>query len=266
MKKNIFAFFLVLSVFPIALCALTPPVKLIKKPPLLLPKTTPTASVSELPTAIHMIDNFEDGNIESNPEWWAFGDLNISVTDNYPTPETPFIGSKSMRLQGHTKEWYIGGCGAYLGLDASPYTAIRLVVLGQGEKSGTMVIELYDDDNDNWEIETYPRSDVLKFDDKFTYTLNVDWTGWKVITIPLKDFIDANPMVGNDKWDPVQTGSSGGLIQMQFLVLSREKKGKVDLRLDSVSLITISNPQGPHEENKLDYPPVQYSPDSFNSF
>lgn len=242
-----------------------PIVKKVVKPKPIKPKTTPPKSTPKkvagsdemIPMQLHMIDDFEDGTIETNPEWWTFGNVNALVIDNYPTPDFPLLGERSLRLQGKTTDWYLGGLGTYLGLDASIYNGIKLVVWGSGEDSGTLSIELYDDDNGNWEIESYPKTDILKFDDKFVCTLKIDWIGWKTVVIPFKDFWDANPNIGDGIWNPDQKKGSGGLIQMQIVLLSALKKGDVDIRVDSVSLINATNIKPYNSENILFYPPAE---------
>ena len=69
-----------------------------------------------------------------------------------------------------------------------------------------MIIELFDDDNNNWEIEPHPElpSETLA-DDKFIHTLKVDWVGWKVVIIPFSKFVDENNDIGDDRWNPYQT-------------------------------------------------------------
>ena len=67
-----------------------------------------------------------------------------------------------------------------------------------------MSIELFDDDNGNWEIE--PHTDIESetlADDKFIHTLKVDWIGWKVVIIPFSKFVDGNSD-SDDKWNPYQ--------------------------------------------------------------
>ena len=57
-------------------------------------------------------------------------------------------------------------------------------------------------------------------DDVFIYDLSINWEGWRVINIPVSDFVDSNPSVGDNKWNPSQLFGSAGLIQMQIIVMS----------------------------------------------
>lgn len=190
----------------------------------------------------YTIDDFEDGNYTKNPEWWKFDRLFMSVVKNSPEEKLkyPFLGNFSLLLEGSTTNWYIGGCGLYIGKDATSYDALQLVVYGNGPNSGLLKIELYDDDNGNWDVDVDKAKNGHNptADDKFTYTLDVNWAGWKVVTIPFYDFEDENPGIGDDKWNPDQKNGSGGLLQMQMIALSAGKPvGKIDVKIDSIKLI-----------------------------
>jgi hypothetical protein len=58
------------------------------------------------------------------------------------------------------------------------------------------------------------------------------------VAIPLADFTDDNPMVGDDIWNPGQINGSGGLLQMQIICLASSDKGRVDFNLDNIQLTT----------------------------
>ena len=71
---------------------------------------------------------------------------------------------------------------------------------------------------------------------KFIHTLKVDWTGWKVVIIPFNNFVDANLGIGDDLWNPYQTDSSGGLLQMQLVLLAGDKEVKPRIRIDEIKI------------------------------
>ena len=188
--------------------------------------------------AARMVDDFEDGNIAKNPEWWKFGRLITDVVANKgKAPKGETLGKRGLLIEGSTRNWYIGGLGTYLGIDSSPYTHLELFILGTGKDSGQIKIELWDDDNKNWKAEADPKKDYTPiYDDVYAYLLLIDWEGWKRVSIPLRDFADNNPGVGNDAWDPQQLDGSGGLLQVSLVALGRGATGKIAVTLDEIKL------------------------------
>ncbi|MFC1754938.1 hypothetical protein ACFL96_16360 [Thermoproteota archaeon] len=182
----------------------------------------------------YLVDNFEDEDITNNPKWWAFGDLYLSFNDN-AMYNIPYLGKKSIMLEGQTSNRYIGGLGTFLAIDGTRYDTLKLYVYGSGKDSGALRIELYDDDNHNHVIERNPRAQSSAlYDDVFTYTFSVDWQGWRVIIIPLWYFSDTNVTAGDNIWNPNQLNGSGGLIQMQIIVLASDLRGEASIQLDAV--------------------------------
>jgi len=206
-------------------------------PVVILPPPVPVAV--EKPSLV--LDDFEDGNYTQNPEWWKFDRLFLSVVQNTSEEKSAsaFLANYSLLIEGSSSNWYVGGFGTYIGKDFSPYDAIQLVVWGSGPGSGMLKMELYDDDNANWEVDVDKAKGFdATSDDKFSNTMEVNWTGWKVVTIPLYDFEDENLNVGDDKWNPDQQNGSGGLLQMQVIVLTSGKAvGKVNVKVDSIKFI-----------------------------
>jgi hypothetical protein len=188
--------------------------------------------------AARLIDDFEDGNISKDPEWWKFGRLLSDVIKNKgKAPKGETLGKNGLSIEGSTRNWYIGGLGTYIGVDAGAFTHFEMLVLGSGKDSGQLKIELWDDDNKNWKAEADSKKDYVPiYDDVYAYTLMIDWEGWKRVTLPFKDFADSNPGVGNDQWDPAQLDGSGGLLQMSLVALGRSASGKVEVILDDVRL------------------------------
>lgn len=190
-----------------------------------------------------VVDDFEDGELSHSPKWWAFGGLEINIEENNKK-ELVGLGDKSIRLRGYPEKWYIGGIGTYFSADLKPYNAVKLLVRGRGKTSGTLVIELFDDDNNNWSVESQGEGNTkLKYDDKFIYTQQVDWLGWKVLIIPFDDFVDANPGIGDDKWNPYREGNSGGLLQMQFIFSAGEKDKVADVQIDVIKFFYYVPPK-----------------------
>lgn len=194
---------------------------------------------------VFLIDDFESNSLKSPREWWTFDLQKAQTFSNAGLKDgeeqvAAAVGNYSLQLAGPAKSWYAGGCGTYLakpGLDLGQYTNFQLDVYGNGPGSGTVKIELVDDDNNNWQAEQDPAKNYAMInDDKYVSEVRVDWYGWKRVPIPLADFVDDNPGVGDDVWNPQQTNGSGGLLQVQFICLATTSSGTVNLNLDNVSL------------------------------
>ena len=195
---------------------------------------------------VYMIDDFEDGDYTSNPEWWKFDNAMLKVVDNadYQNGDQSSLNEikkYSLNVTGTCKNWYCGGMGTYTarkGVDFSKYNHFQMDVYGNGPGSGTIKIELNDDDNGNWQIEQDPKKGFANiYDDKFVYNVIIDWRGWKRVAIPIADFVDENPGIGDDIWNPDQTGGSGGLIQAQMIFIGPKKSGNIRFNIDNISLV-----------------------------
>lgn len=206
----------------------------------------PAANTAATPVAmaekVFLIDNFESGSLKSPRDWWTFDIQKAEAVSNKDLKggESLDVGSYSLLLKGPAKNWYCGGVGTYLAKenqDLSRYTNFQADIYGNGPGSGTLKVELYDDDNGNWQVEQDPAKNYVPvYDDKFAYEIKVDWDGWKRVSIPLADFVDDNPGVGDDIWNPQQTGGSGGLLQLQFVCIAGTDKGSVKFNVDNVML------------------------------
>jgi hypothetical protein len=209
----------------------------------------PAAAVPGMAMAekVFLVDDFESGSLKSPREWWTFDLPKVEAVANKGLKggdETVAaeVGNFSLLLSGQAKNWYGGGCGTYLakeGQDLSKYTNFVLDIYGNGAGSGTLKIELADDDNNNWQVEQdSAKNYAFTKDDKWVSEVKIDWNGWKRVAIPLADFVDENPGVGDDIWNPQQTNGSGGLLQVQFVALAGSEKGKINFNVDNVSLTT----------------------------
>jgi hypothetical protein len=177
-----------------------------------------------------VIEDFENVDPNKGPEWWAFDNLTMTLVPGKDS-------RRALGLRGVTRGWYVGGVGKYIGKDAGKYNTFDIDIFGTGKESELIRIELYDDDNGNWQIEQEPRNNYAPTkDDRFIVEFKVDWTGWKHVSIPVSEFVDNNPGVGDDIWNPDQANGSGGLIQMQIIVNSTGKVGKADLIIDNIEM------------------------------
>ncbi len=213
----------------------------------------PSASSSSAPASsassstfsnVYMIDNFENGNYTTNPVWWKFDNVSVNVVGNsdYQTGDpavVSVIGKYSVSITGNASDWYAGGMGTYLAKknnDLGRYNAIQMDIFGYGPGSGTIKIELVDDDKGNWQVEQDSKG-VPLYDDQFVYNLIVDWRGWKRVTIPFSDFTLDNPGHGDGLLTVGQENGKGGLLQVQFIFIGPKKVGSLKYSLDNVSLV-----------------------------
>jgi len=191
-----------------------------------------------------LVDDFERGNL-TEPDWWKFDKVSFTVVGNssYQTGDEislKAIGKYSLNIKGKATNWYAGGGGIYIAkpkTDLSKYANVQIDVYGNGPGSGTLQIELYDDDNGNWQVEQDPKKNYVPLnDDKLQYQLSVNWKGWKRVVIPITDFEDINPEVGDDIWNPEQKGGSGGLLQVQIIAIGPTKSGDINYNIDNIIL------------------------------
>ncbi|MFH1361316.1 MAG: hypothetical protein ABIH69_01515, partial [bacterium] len=101
-----------------------------------------------------LIDNFEGGVFEEGGKWWRFGDLKVEAVENQAGTNKDVIaescGEYSLNISGQAQNWYVGGIGTYLGLDATLYSRFQIDVYGNDKLRGKLLIHLFDDDNNNY--------------------------------------------------------------------------------------------------------------------
>lgn len=191
--------------------------------------------------SFYLMDNFEDGNYTKSPKWWSFGALKAEVTGN-PSQEgrdliAESCGDYSLRLRGQSTQWYVGGVGTDIGVDASGYARFQIDIYGDTEHPGKLKIELFDDDNLNYSIEQDPLNNYAPInDDKWVAEVSVQGKGFTRTSIPFMAFVDDNPGVGDDIWNPNQEEGSGGLLKIQLVAITEEKQGEMDFSIDNLLL------------------------------
>ncbi|MFH1760533.1 MAG: hypothetical protein ABIA63_05470 [bacterium] len=188
-----------------------------------------------------LIDNFEDGDLSRNPEWWPFDDISPSIVKNVKPTKIDFVaescGEYSMQIKGNAAQWYVGGLGANVAIDASEFTRLQFDVYGNEKGKGKLKIELYEDDNNNNNIEQDKNKGwAPKFDDIWATEIAIQGKGFTRYSIPFSAFQDGNPGVGNGKWDPDQKNGSGGLLKVQLIAIADSEKGSADFRIDNIIL------------------------------
>ncbi len=203
-----------------------------------------TVEIEELPTkdiqspietkpTVLMIDDYEDGDLTKFREWWTFD--KVMIKTKQIEEKKIFLGKTSLLVNGSSNNWYAGGIGVYLDEDAHYFKTLKLVIFSPKLNSGSIRIELYDDDNNNKIVDIDEEKQIPSKDDLFIFDLNLIWKGWKVVSIPLSDFVDFNPEIGDNTWNPNQLYGSAGLIQMQLVVLSSKLKSEaIEFEIDTI--------------------------------
>ena len=172
----------------------------------------------------YLIDNFEDGNYNKDPEWFTFDAIVPSIAN---------VGTYSLKLTGTAKDWYVGGMGVMLGIDATGYDAFNIDIYGNGENSGKLKVELYESVTGKTEIEVGKDWKPLH-DNLWSNEIEVNWTGWKHLSIPIKEFI--NEGHGSNVWNPKLINGQGGLVKVQLISVATTQTGSVNYNVDNIEL------------------------------
>lgn len=181
----------------------------------------------------YLIDNFEDGNFEKSPEWFVFDGISTTIVKNTTLKGGDVSGQYSLNIKGTARDWYVGGMGTVLNIDASGYDTFEMDVYGNGENSGMLKVELYDDDNGNTDVEV-DKNWKPTSDDLWSYELKIDWSGWKHVSIPVSQF--KNFGKGDGVYNPNLKNSSGGLIKLQLICVASSQTGSIDFNLSNIEL------------------------------
>lgn len=162
-----------------------------------------------------VVDTFR-GN-DFNEKWWQFDEIKFTETAN------------GLKITGSAKDWYIGGCGTYLAKDLTGNKNLLITIHGT-QKKGMIKIELYDDDKKSASVDQ-DKNWIPLYDDKWVYEQKIDWSGWKTITIPLKDFRLDNPGRGDGIFNPSCADGYFGLIQLQLIIVANEQTGSTQFSI-----------------------------------
>ncbi|OGC04235.1 hypothetical protein A2276_06505 [candidate division WOR-1 bacterium RIFOXYA12_FULL_43_27] len=183
----------------------------------------------------YLIDNFESG---STSKWFPFGSIDVSAVANPLAKAKDLVaescGSYMLKIKGSASDWYVGGIGTDLMIDASFYKRLQMDIYGSA-LGGKLRIELYDEDNGNNQIETDKNWQPL-YDDKWAVEIPILGPGFTRISVPFTAFTLDNPGKGDGIWNPATKNGSSGLTRMQIVFVAKEKTGKVDVGLDNVLL------------------------------
>ena len=172
----------------------------------------------------YVIDDFESQNLDN---WWFFGSLTPSIAENN-IAEYPFLHRYSMQFKAKGSTQGVGGAGKSLSLDLTGYQTIKALIKGSGEKSGTLIFELYETDSDGVFQVNEKSPAYLDAGSRFIYTQKIDWFGWKVIMIPLKWFRKDTNVLRNT----IETPGKNKLVQLQLIAVGANQQHSVDFQID----------------------------------
>lgn len=192
-----------------------------------------SAAVARAELTFFLVDNFESN---SYSKWFPFGGVQLDIMSNPKLAKRDLVaescGDYSLKIAGEASDWYVGGIGAELGIDATPYSRIQMDFYGS-PTGGKTKIELYDDDNGNKQIEQ-DKNWIPKYDDKWSVEIPVLGLGFTRVSIPFSAFTLENPGKGDGIFNPDNKNGSGGLIRMQVIFVAPQKIGTIDLALDNI--------------------------------
>ncbi len=192
---------------------------------------TETAKAPDLNPPVLVIDQFNSGDIAKADTWWKFDRLSITDVADKETKD------KYIMVGGKAQNWYVGGMGTYIAKDAAGSKAISLKILGTGKNSGKIKLELVDDDAGSPDVEQDDKFIPIK-DDKFTTKeININWTGWKTVTIPVSDLVLTNSGAGDGEWNPDTLNDRYGLMTVQIIVVASSASGEVNFGMKDLELI-----------------------------
>jgi hypothetical protein len=120
--------------------------------------------------SFYLIDNFENGRAD---KWYRFGEAKMTVEKNpsleagAKDPIAESCGEYSLMLKSRAVNWFAGGIGTDLNVDASGFNRLQLDIYGS-DRRGKIKIEVFDDDNNNLALEQDAARDWLATkDDKW---------------------------------------------------------------------------------------------------
>lgn len=188
--------------------------------------------------SFYLIDNFESGKAD---RWYRFGEARMAVERNASAEAgkdtiAESCGEFSLKLKGRSNNWFAGGIGTDLNVDASPFTRLQMDVYGS-EARGKIKIEIFDDDNRNFSLEQDPARDWLATkDDKWVAEIPILGKGFTRISVPFSAFKLENPGFGDGIWNPDQKEGSGGLLKIQLILITDKPEGDVEVNVDNLLL------------------------------
>ncbi|MBI5700402.1 hypothetical protein HZC34_00945 [Candidatus Saganbacteria bacterium] len=166
----------------------------------------------------YMVDNFEDGTFS---KWYVFDNIKASAVDNPAKQDKDSIGDscgdKSLKIAGAADNWYVGGIGTILDVDAVEYSRFSIDVYGT-ESLGKLKIELFE-----------KKSEQSTEEAKWIAEVPVLGEGFSRFSIPFSSFrLDRNNQA------LFHSKKGGKISKIQLICVASSEKGSVGLTIDNL--------------------------------
>ncbi|MBI5699738.1 hypothetical protein HZC35_05485 [Candidatus Saganbacteria bacterium] len=163
----------------------------------------------------YLVDNFEDGTAT---KWYAFDRVNLAVDKVPKTVKRDLVvesdGDYLLKVSGAASDWYAGGIGTALNVDARDYSRLQFDVWGS---SGGGKIKL----------------EVFENDTKWTAELPILGKGATRYSIPFTALTLDSTATAEAKERVFSTGLTN-ISRLQLIFVAPAQAGAVDCSLDNI--------------------------------
>ncbi|MFA4904996.1 MAG: hypothetical protein WC645_00635 [Candidatus Margulisiibacteriota bacterium] len=163
----------------------------------------------------YLVDNFEDGTAT---KWYAFDRVNLAVDKVPKTVKRDLVvesdGDYLLKVSGTASDWYAGGIGTALNVDARDYSRLQFDLWGS-PAGGKIKLELFENDT------------------KWTAELPILGKGATRYSIPFTALILDSTATAEAK-DRVFSTGLGAISRLQLIFVTPTAAGAVDCSLDNI--------------------------------
>ncbi len=183
-----------------------------------------------------LLDDFEENSLAAkvgiDSQYTDAGDKEIRIS--FRDSSVKVQGNSSLLLSGidANGNYWIGGVNTAsqalakkVGKTDASALYLNLSVYGTIENQAGLAIKLYEDDDSSG---SYSASK----DDAYTYSLKVDWVGWKKIAIAYRSFADDSTGTGDNDPEPSH------LVGMNMALIAYTSTATTQLNTDYIILTT----------------------------
>lgn len=163
----------------------------------------------------YLVDNFEDG---TSTKWYVFDRVNVAVDKVPKTVKRDLVvesdGDYLLKISGQATDWYAGGIGTALNVDARDYSRLQFDVWG-GPAGGKIKLELFENDT------------------KWVAELPILGKGATRYSIPFTALI-SDATATAEAEDRVFSSGLNTISRLQLIFVAPAKIGAVDCSLDNI--------------------------------